>query len=184
MNVWFVVAIAAAVGYVAWLYNRVIALRNRAGNAWSDIDVQLKRRWDLVPALVTTVRGYATHEQQTLQQVVEARTDAMAAAEQDSPGRRGRMESSLSSAAHRIVALVEAYPDLRANERFLELQRSLVEIENTIQSARRYYNAVVRDYNVLIATVPTVALASLFRFGPLEYFQIEQDERAVPSAAV
>ncbi len=179
MIVWLVVLIVLGVA-VAWMFNRVIALRHRARAAWSDVDVQLKRRWDLVPALVSAVKGYTAHEAGTLERVVHARQRAMATADGGSVEARGRDELSLEAAASTLVALVEDYPDLKANEHILELQRSLVEIEDTLQFARRYYNAVVRDYNVMIASFPTLLIARPFRWGPLEFFQIEDDERAAP----
>jgi LemA protein len=185
MPTWGLIAILAVGAVTAWLYNRVIALRQRARAAWSDIDVQLKRRWDLVPALTEAVKGYMAHESGTLERVVQARQRAMAAADAGSVADRGRDEKSLAAAAHGLVAVVEDYPDLKASGQFLELQKSLVEIENTLQHARRYFNAVVRDYNILIATFPTLLLTIVFRFTPLEFFQLEDDdERAVPQVDV
>ncbi len=180
MTTWIIVLALVGVG-VAWTFNRVIALRHRAGAAWSDIDVQLKRRWDLVPALVSAVKGYTTHESETLEQVVSARQRAMATADTGSVAARGQEELSLATAANTLVAVVEDYPDLKANEHFLELQKSLVQVEDTLQAARRYYNAVVRDYNVMIASFPTLLIAGPFRWGPLEFFQIDSDERAAPA---
>ncbi len=181
MNPWTIAGIVAVGVVTAWLYNRVIALKQRARAAWSDIDVQLKRRWDLVPALTEAVKGYMAHESGTLQKVVQARQRAMAAADAGSVADRGRDEKNLATAARGLVAVVEDYPDLKASGQFLELQKSLVEIENTLQHARRYFNAVVRDYNVLIATFPILLLTIIFRFTPLEFFQLEDDdERAVP----
>jgi LemA protein len=180
----WIVAALIVVAITAWLYNRVIALRQRARAAWADIDVQLKRRWDLVPTLTDAVRGYMAHESGTLQRVVEARQQAMTAADSGSVGQRGRDEGTLAVAARGLVALVEDYPDLKASRHFLELQKSLVEIEDTLQHARRYYNAVVRDYNVLIASFPTVLFAGLAHFRPLEFFQLDADERAVPAVDV
>ena len=181
MTVWFIAGLIAIGAGVAWMFNRVIALRHRAAAAWSVIDVQLKRRWDLVPALVSAVKGYTTHESETLENVVRARQRAMVTADRGSVGERGKDELTLAAAATSLVAIVEDYPDLKANEHFLELQKSLVDLEDTLQYARRYYNAVVRDYNVLIASFPTMMVAGLFRYGPIEFFQIDGDERAAPS---
>ena len=163
------------------MFNRVVSLRHRAAAAWSDIDVQLKRRWDLVPAIVSAVKGYTTHESETLESVVRARQEAIATAEDGSVADRGKNELTLAAAANNLVAIVEDYPDLKANQHFLELQKSLVDLEDTLQYARRYYNAVVRDYNVLIASFPTMLIAGLFRFESIEFFQINTDERAAPS---
>ena len=184
MSTWVIGALVAVAVGIVWLYNRVIALRQRARAAWADIDVQLKRRWDLVPALTEAVKGYMAHESGTLQQVVHARQRAMATADSGTVDERGREEHNLAVAARGLVALVEDYPDLKASQHFLELQKSLVEIEDTLQHARRYYNAVVRDYNVLIASFPTVLFASLAGFRSLEFFQLEGDERAVPTVDV
>lgn len=184
MTSWIGIGLVAVGVAIAWLYNRVIALRQRARAAWSDIDVQLKRRWDLVPALTEAVKGYMAHESGTLQHVVQARQRAIATADSGSIGDRGREEGNLAVAARGLVALVEDYPDLKASAHFLELQKSLVEIEDTLQHARRYYNAVVRDYNVLIASFPTVLFAPLAGFRSLEFFQLEGDERAVPTVDV
>jgi LemA protein len=181
VTAWFIVVLIAVAAGVAWMFNRVISLRQRARAAWSDIDVQLKRRWDLVPALVSTVKGYTTHESETLQNVVRARRQAMVTADTGSVAERGKHELSLAAAARSLVAVVEDYPDLEANEHFLELQNSLVQVEDTLQYARRYYNAVVRDYNVMIASFPTLLIAGVFGFTPIEFFQIDGDERTAPS---
>lgn len=175
--IWGLVAVAAV---LAWLFNRVVALRQRARGAWSDIDVQLKRRWDLIPSLTGAVKGAMSFERETLEAVVSARSRAQAL-ESASPATRGREESSLAAATHNLIALVEKYPDLKAGTNVSELQKSLVEIEDALQSARRYYNAVVRDYNTLIATVPTVLLAAVLRFPKLEFFQADDEDRAVPA---
>ena len=166
--------------YVVWTFNRLVGLKNRAKAAWSDIEVQLKLRWDLVPSLVTTVEGYTKHEAETLQKVVGARQLAMQVAQVGSIAARGQGELSLAEAARGVFVLAEAYPDLKANHNFLDLQKSLVDIEDNVQYARRYYNAVVRDYNILIASFPAMFLASAFRFGSKEFFQIDTDERVVP----
>ena len=178
---WIVGAVAAAVvGYSGWTYNRLVALSKRADGAWSDIDVQLKRRWDLVPALVETVKGYAGHESGTLQQVVAARARATESAS-GPPSGRGESERGLAAAVGGVFALAEAYPDLKASANFLGLHRSLTQVEDNVQYARRYYNAVVRDLNTLVATFPALLLASPAGFRPRDYFQLESDaERAAP----
>jgi uncharacterized membrane protein YgcG len=178
---WLAGAVAILVlGYAGWTYNRLIALSRRADGAWSDIDVQLKRRWDLVPALVATVQGYTQHESEALQGVVKARARATET-EASSIARRGQSESSLSASVNDIFALVEAYPDLKASRNFLDLQKSLVDIENNVQHARRYYNAVVRDLNTLIATFPPLLIARATGFHEREFFQVDDvQERAAP----
>jgi LemA protein len=175
---WIVGGVVAAVLlYLGWTYNRLVELNKRADGAWSDIDVQLKRRWDLVPALVETVKGYARHESGTLENVVEARSQAE---QSGSVARRGEAERGLSAAVGRLFAVAEAYPDLKAGRNFQDLQKSLVEIENNVQYARRYYNAVVRDLNTLVEGFPSSLVASAGGFGPRNYFQIDEAERAAP----
>jgi LemA protein len=177
---WWVVwvIVGAVVLYVAWTYNRLVGLNKRADGAWSDIDVQLKRRWDLVPALVETVKGYAGHESGTLEKVTEARTRATSA---QAPSDRGGAERSLAAAVGGIFALAEAYPDLKASKNFLDLQKSLTEVEDNVQYARRYYNAVIRDYNTLTATVPSMLVARAGGFAPRDFFQLDDAaERAAP----
>ncbi|WP_165232969.1 LemA family protein [Aquisphaera insulae] len=169
--------IALTLFYVAWTYNRLVGLSKRADGAWSDIDVQLKRRWDLVPALVEAVKGYARHESSTLESVVDSRTRATQAA---SVPQRGDTERNLSSAVGRLFAVAEAYPDLKASRSFQELQSSLVEIEDNVQYARRYYNAVIRDLNTLVQGFPSNLVASAMGFGERPYFQLDDAERAAP----
>jgi LemA protein len=175
---WISVAVLAiAVGYVVWTYNRLISLSKRADAAWSDIDVQLKRRWDLVPALVETVKGYARHESSTFEHVVAARGQATQAG---SIADRGKTEQNLASAVGRLFAIAEAYPDLKASQNFQGLHKSLVDIENNVQYARRYYNAVVRDWNTLVGTIPSMWVAGAFGYGERPYFQLDESERAAP----
>jgi LemA protein len=170
------IALAAAlVLYVVWIFNRLIALRVRAGNAWSDIDVQLKRRWDLLPPLVETVRGYATHESRTLEETVAARSRAQQA---ERPAARAGAEAQVSRQVVQLFALAEAYPDLKASEMFRSLHDQLVEVEDHLQSARRYYNAVVRDYNTLLTQFPHRLAAAAFRFQPREFFELESAAEA------
>jgi LemA protein len=168
----------AVVGVV--LYNRLIRSRNRVSTAWSDIDVQLQRRHDLVPRLVKAVDQYAQYERATLEAVTELRAEAM---QQADVRARGKVEEQLSVGIERLIALAESYPDLKANENFLNLQNELVETENYLQFARRYYNGSVRDYNTMTETVPNNIVASLFRFTPRDFFQKSSDDAAnVPLA--
>ena len=178
MSLWIAaIVLAIALGYGVWTYNRLVSLNKRADGAWSDIDVQLKRRWDLVPALVETVKGYARHEKETLERVVNARAQAV----QSGPiPERGRNELDLSDAVRGLFAVAEAYPELKANESFEGLQRSLVEIEDNIQYARRYYNAVVRDFNTLVDTIPSTWIAAVADYRERPYFQLDDSERVAP----
>jgi len=161
--------LAALSGLLVWLYNRLVRLRNLSRSSWSDIDVMLRKRHDLVGNLVETVKGYAAFEKTTLLGVTEARTRAMRAA---GPGERGREETSLGESLSSLFAVAENYPDLKASESFLTLQKQLAELENGIEYARRYYNAVVRDYNTATETFPSTIVASLFGFGRKEFFQV------------
>ena len=155
-----------------------IDLRVRADQAWSDIDAQLKRRHDLIPNLVETVKGYAAHERGVFQQVTEARSRAMAAT---TPAQAGQAEGLLSQALGRLFAVAEAYPELKANQNFLSLQQTLAETENAIAGSRQSYNQVVRDLNTRIETVPTNIIAGMFNFRPRDFFEIQEAaERAVP----
>ncbi len=161
-------------------YNRLIRSRNRVDTAWSDIDVQLQRRHDLVPRLVKAVDQYAKYERATLEAVTELRAEAM---QQIDVRARGKVEEKLGAGLGRLIALAESYPDLKANENFLNLQNELVETENYLQFARRYYNGSVRDYNTMTESVPSNIVAALFNFSPREFFQRSSDEAAnVPLA--
>jgi len=176
------VLLAAFVGYAVWLYNRFVGLQQRADNAFSDVDVQLKRRWDLVPPLVEVVRGYAGHEHDVLAEVVAKRSQAIAARDEAlGAERRGEREAGLARALRGIFALVEAYPALKADHNFLALHRALVTTENDIQHARRYHNAVVRDLNTLRQSVPAAIVGAAAGVRLREYFQLHGDERAVPT---
>lgn len=164
-------AVAAALaGALVWLYNRLVRLRNLVRSSWSDIDVMLRKRHDLVDNLVETVKGYAAFEKSTLLGVTEARTRAMRA---EGPGRKGTEESVLGERLSSLFALAEGYPDLKASESFLALQKQLAELENGIEYARRYYNAVVRDYNTATETFPSTLVASLFGFAREEFFRLD-----------
>jgi len=170
-----VVFVVMAIG----IYNGLVQLRVRADNAWSDIDVQLKRRHDLVPNLVETVKGYATHERGTFENVARYRSAAMAAT---SAADRAQAEGMLTQALRGLLAVAENYPELKANAQFQSLQQSLSELEDALQNSRRYYNAVVRDLNTRIQTVPSNIIAGMFNFKLREFFEIEDAaERAVPS---
>ena len=166
---------------VAWLvatYNRLVSLRNASESAFSDIDVQLRRRWELVPNLVETVKGYAQHEEGTLSRVIQARGSAMEASGREA---RGAAEGELTRVLKSLVAVAEAYPDLEANEGFLGLQRELAELEEAIQSARRYYNALVRDLNTGCETFPSNLVAQGFGIEREDYFEIDApEERTAP----
>jgi len=172
------VALATLVLLVVGMYNALVRLKVQSENAWADIDVQLKRRYDLIPNLVETVKGYAGHEKQTLEAVIAARNRAMAAT---TPATKGEAEGLLAQSLKSLFALAESYPQLRAVESFAHLQGSLNQIEEAVQNARRYYNAVVRDLNTRIQAFPSNVVASFFNFTPREFFEIaEAAERAVP----
>lgn len=171
-----VLVVALAVWAVA-IYNRLVRLAMLADNAWSDVDVQLKRRHDLVPNLVETVKGYAAHERNTLEAVIQARNAALSA---PTPEQRIEAENMLTNALRQIFALAEAYPDLKANQNFLALQQELSAIEQDIANARRYYNAVVRDYNTRLASIPDGLIAALVGFRPRTFFVAEDEAREAP----
>jgi LemA protein len=174
------VLIAALVAiWLVFTYNRLVRLRNQARTAWADIDVQLTRRHDLVPQLVAAVKGYAGHEQAVLQAVTELRSQAV---QLRSPARLGEVESALEQALTRLLALQEAYPDLKASDNFLQLQRDLVEVEEHLQYARRFYNGAVRDYNDTVQRIPDVLIANAFGFSTAEFYQARDEER--PAVAV
>ncbi len=176
-----IVLLALAAGFLILTWNGLTRLRQLARNAWADIDVQLKRRHDLVPNLVAAVQGHAGYERQTLEAVVEARNRATAAA---GPAAAGQAERLLAGQVGQLLAIAEAYPDLKAAGSFLELQRGLVEIEDHIQNARRYYNAVVRDLNTKIELFPSNLVAGLLGFRKEEFFGLEdRAEAAVPRVA-
>jgi LemA protein len=157
----------------------LVGLKNRAAAAWSDIDVQLKRRHDLVGNLVETVRGYAQHEKQTLEEVTRLRSRAEEQRGTGMPVAAGVAEAALTARLGSLLAIVEAYPELKASARFLDLQRSLTEVEDHIQNARRYYNAVVRDLNTRVQSVPDMLIAGPFGFGQREFFQLDDPTDAV-----
>jgi LemA protein len=170
-----VVLIVALVAiWIVFAFNRLVRLRNQVRTAWADIDVQLTRRHDLVPQLVSSVKAYAGHEQSVLQAVTELRSQAVALR---SPARLGEVESALEQALARLFALREAYPDLKASENFAQLQRDLVKVEEHLQYARRFYNGAVRDYNDAVQRVPDVIIARSFHFSDAEFYQAREEER-------
>lgn len=164
---------------IAGMYNSLVQLRVRADSAWSDIDVQLKRRHDLIPNLVETVKGYAAHEKGTFENVAKYRSAAMSAT---SVEERGQAEGMLTQALRGLLAVAEAYPQLRASEQFQSLQTSLNQLEDALQNSRRYYNAVVRDLNTKIQSFPTNIIAGMFNFQQRQFFEIaDATERNVPA---
>jgi LemA protein len=164
---------------VAGMYNGLVQLRVRGDNAWSDIDVQLKRRHDLIPNLVETVKGYASHEKGTFENVAKYRSAAMAAT---TPAERGAAEGQLTMALRGLLAVAEAYPQLQASQQFQSLQATLAQLESDIQNSRRYYNAVVRDLNTRIQSFPTNIIAGMFAFQQRQFFEIsDAAERTVPA---
>ncbi len=171
----FSAAIAALLIAGIILYNRLIRSRNRVETAWSDIDVQLQRRYDLVPQLVKAVDQYAKYERATLEAITELRSRAKQARD---IGERGELEQQLGNNIERLIAIAEKYPDLKANENFLNLQNELVQTENYLQFARRYYNGSVRDYNTMTEAVPSNVVARAFHFEPRSFFQKSADDAA------
>lgn len=178
--IWIVVGVGVLV--LIWgiaTYNRFITLRERVKESWADIDVQLKRRYDLIPNLINTVKGYATHEAGTLAKVTEARNMAMGA---QSVGDRSKAENMLEGTLKSLFAVAENYPDLKANTNFLELQRELSDTENKIQAARRFYNTVSKDQNTKIDSFPSNVIAKLFSFAKADYFELTEEKAKEPVA--
>ena len=169
-----VVALLAVV--IIGMYNSLIRLKNRVEEAWSDIDVQLKRRYDLIPNLIETVKGYAGHEKKTLQNVTEARANAMKAQEGGNAKDQAAAENMLSGTLKTLFALSENYPDLKANANFLELQRELSDTENKIMASRRFYNGNVRDFNTKLEVFPTNIIGNMLGFKSREYFEIADEK--------
>lgn len=163
----------AVISFVIVTYNKLIRLKNTVKSSWSDIDVQLKKRYDLVPNLVETVKGYASHEKSVFERVTEARSMAMRAS---SPADKAKAENMLTDTLKTLFALSEAYPELRANANFMQLQSQLKEIEDNIEYSRRYYNAVVRDFNIIVESFPSNIIASMFAFKQEEFFELESPE--------
>jgi LemA protein len=182
MLLWVISIVAAAVAiYAIIIFNSLVRTRQMANEAWSGIDVQLKRRSDLVPNLVDAVKGYAGHERSVLEEVTKLRGAARALPDNDVAS-RAQAETALTLALSKLVALAENYPDLKASQNFLELQQQLSQLETELQMARRYYNGTVRNQNVLVQSFPSNVIASLFGFSQRQYFEISNDaERATPT---
>lgn len=172
------IVLAVLVGAVVLFYNRLVSMRNRTEEAWADIDVQLKRRYDLIPNLVEAVKGYATHEREAFENVTRARAAAMGAEQSGNPAEVAKAENMLSGTLKSLFAVAEAYPDLKANQNFMELQRELSDTENKIQASRRFYNGNVRDLNTAIESVPTNIIANMFKFEKREFFELGEGEEA------
>ncbi len=180
MAYWITAGIVA-IALLIWAYNALARMRNVVRNAWSDIDVQLKRRADLIPNIVETTKGYSGFERDTLEAVVRARTEAESGSH--SPSERARKEDQLGQRVTQIIAVAEKYPELKASAQFLRLQEELAITENNIASARRYYNAATRDLNTMLDSFPLGWIGALFRFRKEEFFSVDTpDERESPSA--
>lgn len=180
MTMWIILAIIIIILLIIIaLYNGLIRLKNRVAEAYSDMDVQMKRRYDLIPNLVETVKGYAAHEQGTLEKVVAARNLAMATGSEDAE-KKIAAENALSSTLKSIFALAESYPDLKANQNFLELQRELTDTEDKIMASRRFYNANVRDFNTKLQVFPTNVFGSMLGFSAQKYFEVASEVEKAP----
>lgn len=167
--------IAVIIIWMVMMFNNFVTLKNRTKEAWADIDVQLKRRYDLIPNLVSAVKGYMTHEQGTFEKITQARSNAMNA---QGVEEKAKTENMLSGALKSLFAVSENYPDLKANQNFLELQSELSDTENKIQAARRFYNGNVRDLNIKIESVPSNMIANLFKFKKREFFELDENSEA------
>ncbi len=177
MNISYIIlaAVALVALWAVWAYNRFVQLTNRGEEAWSDIDVQFKRRYDLIPNLIEAVKGYVKHEQGTLEKVTQARVQAMGA---QTVGEHAQAENMLAGALKSLFAVSEAYPDLKANTNFIELQRELSDTENKIQAARRFYNSVVQELQNALEQFPSNLIGNMFRFKTREFFQLDASESA------
>ena len=167
-----VILVAAVLVWIAVIYNRLVSARNTVMAAWSDIDVQLKRRHDLIPKLVEAVKQYAAYESATISAVTSLRTESR---DLQGPGKKEEIEVELGKKIHQLVAIAEDYPDLKADQSFLDLQHNLSAVEKNIQYARRYYNGAVRNLNVRIESFPDLLIARFFRFLPAEYFDFDEN---------
>ena len=185
MTLWIIIAVAVAIAiYVIVIFNRLVRLRQMANEAWSGIDVQLKRRSDLVPNLVESVKGYAVHERSVLEDVAALRSAAQAVPQDDVAG-RARAEGALSAGLGKLFALAEAYPDLKASGNFLELQKQLSALEDELQMARRYYNGTVRNLNVAVQSFPSSVIAGMCGFAPRDFFELaDAGERNAPQVTI
>jgi LemA protein len=180
-----VIAIAVLLAIVLWIgFNGLVKRRNRTQEAWSEIDVELKRRHDLIPNLVSTVMGYAAHERGTFEAVTEARAGAITAGATGDPSKIAPAESALSGALRSLFAVAENYPQLRAVESYLQLQETLTATEDKIEFARRYYNTSARDYNIALQTFPRNIIAGPFRFKAVGFFAADEGDRALPQVAI
>ena len=168
------ICVALLVFYVISIYNRLVRLKNQAEEGWSGISVQLKRRYDLIPNLVNCVKGYASHEQETLEKVIAKRNQAMSV---QGPAEKAVAENEFSQTIKSLFALSESYPDLKANTTFIELQKSLNTVEDDLQNARRYYNATVRNLNTAVDTFPSNIIAAKYGFEKREFFDIDEAEK-------
>ncbi len=178
--VWIIIGLIVLLALVLiGIYNRLVTLKNRTNESWSDIDVQLKRRYDLIPNLVETVKGYAAHERQAFENVTRARAAALSA---QGPQAKGEADNVLTGALKSLFAIAEAYPELKANQNFAKLQDELADTENKVQAARRFYNANVRDLNTAIQTFPTNLLARGFGFTSREFFEVGTETEKQPVA--
>jgi LemA protein len=182
--VWVVVAIVVLLlVYVVYRFNRLILLRTRTQEAWSEIDVELKRRHDLIPNLVETVKGYAAHERGVFDEVAQARAHAVAAAQTGNPTTMAGAEDALTGSVGRLMAVAENYPQLKAAELFLNLQEQLTTTEDKVEFSRRFYNGNVRDYNIKLQTLPTSLIAGALGFKAFGFFQADEGDRAVPQVS-
>ena len=181
LTILLIIVLAVGAGMIV-LYNTLVQRRQLVSNGWADIDVQLKRRANLVPSLVETVKAYAAHERQLFEDVTEKRNAALSAG--DDPAARGSAEAALATPVKKLVAVAEDYPDLKASDNFLALQRELAETEDTIEMARRFYNGAVRQLNISVSSFPNNLVATMLGFKEAAYFEIDSADRAVPSAAL
>jgi len=181
---WVLVAIVVIVGlWLVFSYNNLVQQRNRTQEAWSEIDVELKRRHDLIPNLVNTVQGYMGHERGTLEAVTNARAAAVSAGATGDPSKIGPAENMLSQSLRSLFAVSENYPDLKAISAFTNLQETLTATEDKIEFSRRFYNGNVRDYNIALQTLPTSLIAGMLGFKPFAFFQADEGDRAVPQVS-
>jgi LemA protein len=179
-STWIILGVIVVVAlWVISVYNGLVAMRQRVGQAFADIDVQLKQRHDLIPNLVETVKGYAAHERGTLEAVIQARNTAMAA---QGPAQQAAAENALSGALRQLFALSEAYPNLKANENFQQLQAELTDIENKLAASRRFFNNSVQEYNTGIQQFPAALFAAMFGFAPREFFDVGEERKALDQA--
>ena len=182
MTIIAVVILVLVVLYFVASYNGLISLRNRVKEAWSDVEIQMKRRYDLIPNLVETVKGYASHESSTFEKVIQARNSAMA--NHGTPAQQAQSENILSGTLKSLFALSENYPELKANQNFLKLQEELTDTENKIKASRRYYNGNVLALNNKVEMFPSNIIASMFGFKKAEFFELAEDEKAAASKPV